>query len=78
MISNDWFFRNYLLLNRSNICSRDIFLLWNARHNIRNNRSLYKSFAYGYWELDKIAHLKKVFTFVCIWTALIGLAIAES
>ena len=45
---------------------------------IRNNRRLYKSFAYGYWELDKIAHLKKVFTFVCIWTALIGLAIAES
>ena len=45
---------------------------------IRNNRRLYKSFAYGYWELDKIAHLKKVFTFVCIWTALIGLAISES
>ena len=45
---------------------------------IRNNRRLYTSFAYGYWELDKIAHLKKVFTFVCIWTALIGLAIAES
>ena len=45
---------------------------------IRNNRRLYTSFAYGYWELNKRVLFKKVFTFVCIWTALIGLAIAES
>lgn len=45
---------------------------------IRNNRSLNTSFAYGYWELNKIVHFKKVFTFAFIWTALIGLAIAES
>ena len=45
---------------------------------IRNNSRLHTSFAYGYWELNKIVHFKKVFTFVFIWTALIGLAIAES
>ena len=45
---------------------------------IRKNRRLYTSFAYGYWELNKRVLFKKVFTFVCIWTALIGLAIAES
>ena len=55
------------------------FFCWGMQDTfIRNNRRLYMSFAYGYWELNKIVHFKKVFTFVCIWTALIGLAIAES
>ena len=45
---------------------------------IRNNRRLYTSFAHQYWELNKIVHFKKVVTFVFIWTALIGVAFAES
>ena len=45
---------------------------------IKNNRRLYTLCAYECWELNKRVHLEKVFTFVVIWTALIGVAIAES
>ena len=45
---------------------------------IRNNSRLHRLCAYACWELNKRIHLKKMITFVGIWTALIGLAIAES
>ena len=45
---------------------------------IRNNSRLHTLCAYACWELNKRIHLKKMITFVGIWTALIGLAIAES
>ena len=43
---------------------------------IKNNSRLHTLCAYECWELNKRIHLKKLITFVCIWTALIGVAIA--
>ena len=55
------------------------FFCYGTQHTfIKNNRGLYTSCDYGGWELNKRVHFKKVFTFVVIWTALIGVAIAES
>ena len=55
------------------------FFCFGMQHTfIRNVGRLYAPCAYGYWELNKRVHFKKVVTFVCIWSALIGLAIAES
>ena len=50
------------------------FVLECSTHSSEIMRRLYAPCAYGYWELNKRVHFKKVLTFVCIWTALIGLA----